>query len=151
MTKPERFTDMAAVRRERERLQAVRNERLAGLHSHWRNLEDKDLRRIFVTGMVRNALRNAFSKSGAKDLFSGISPEMVGGLAAMVFGARARSAGGRALAMGLSAAIPYFSKRFHDAGNGRVKEELNTSWARVKAYVHERREARRKDRTDEAQ
>jgi hypothetical protein len=151
MTKPERFSDMAAVRRERERLRVLRNERLEALNGHWRNLEDKDLRRTFFLSMVRNALRSAFSRSGAKDLLSGISPEMVGGLAAMVLGGRARTVAGKAMAMGLSAAVPFLSGKLRNAGNGRLMSELDTSLERVKAYIRERREARRARRSDEGQ
>jgi uncharacterized membrane protein YebE (DUF533 family) len=109
------------------------------------------MRRSFVLSTVKNALRPLFSIRGAKELASGFNAETLGGLAALFFGGRAKTMGGKALAMGLSAAIPYFSKRLHDARYGHVKEELRTSWERVKTHLRERREARRKEHRDEAQ
>ena len=151
MKTTERFTDMASVQRERERLKAVRDERLHDLDGHWQRMGDPALRRSLVLSTVKNALRPLFSFSGAKELASGFNAETLGGLAALFFGGRAKTMAGKALAMGLSAAIPYFSKRLHDAGDGHVKEELRTSWERVKTHVRERREARRQEHRDEAQ
>jgi uncharacterized membrane protein YebE (DUF533 family) len=76
---------------------------------------------------------------------------MIGGLAAMVLGGRARTVAGKAMAMGLSAAVPFLSGKLRNAGNGRLMSELDTSLERVKAYIRERREARRARRSDEGQ
>jgi hypothetical protein len=148
MATTERFPDMDAVRRERERLLAVRDQRLDTLNGHWENLRDPELKRAIGMGLVKQMLRQLFSWQSAKDLSSGISPEAVGSLAAMVLGGRAKTVAGKALAMGLSAAVPFLSGRLKQAGNGHLMSELDTSWERVKAYIRERREARRDQRSD---
>lgn len=151
MRATERFPDMAAVQRERARLKAVRDERLDVLSGHWQRMRDPALQRSIGLGVVKDLFRSVFSFHGAKELASGINVEALGGLAAMILGGRAKTTAGKALAMGLSAAVPFIAKRMRGAGNGHVGDELNTSWERVKAYVHERREARRNRRSDDAQ
>lgn len=143
MAHPEQFTDMAAVRREQDRLRALRDERMNTLNGHWENVHDPAFQRWMGMGIVKHTLRSTFSWKSAKGMASGISPEMIGGLAAMVLGGRAKTAAGKALAMGLSAAVPFLSGRLKSKGTGHLIAEVDTSWERVKAYVRERIEARR--------
>lgn len=142
---------MDAVRRERERLLAVRDQRLDTLNGHWENLREPELRHAIGIGLLKRTIRHLFTWKSAKDLSAGISPEAVGSLAAMVLGGRARTVAGKAMAMGLGAAVPFLSGKLRNAGNGRLMSELDTSLDRVKAYILERREARRARRADEGQ
>ncbi len=151
MGTPERFTDMAAVQRERERLRAVRDRRLAELNGHWAHLREPELLGSFGGTLAKGMLRSMFSWSKVGKLASGISPEMIGGLAGLVLGGRAKSTAAKVLAMGLSAAVPFLAERFRGGGKGDLLSELDTSWQRLKDHLRERREARRERRSEDAQ
>jgi len=152
MGTPDRFTDMAAVKRERERLLAVRDERLADLNGHWARLREPELLGSFGGTLAKGMMRSMFSWSNAKQAAGLLSPELIGGIAGMALGGRAKSTAAKMLAMGLSAAIPFVAKRIRRQGPEHdVLSELDTSWERLKHYVRERRAARREGRSGDTQ
>lgn len=152
MATTERFESMEAVQRERERLRAQRDERLSQLNGHWEHLREPALQKAIAGGALKVMSRSLFSWNTAKDVASGISPEMIGGLAGLAFGGRAKTTAGKILAMGLSAAVPFIAERLGKRSAGsNVMSEIERSWERVKAYVHERREARSDRRASDGQ
>lgn len=152
MATTERFDSMEAVQQERQRLRAQRDERLLQLNSHWEHLREPALQKAIASGALKVVSRSLFSWNTAKDVARGISPEMIGGIAGLAFGGRAKTTAGKVLAMGLSAAVPFIAERLGNRSNGpNVMSELERSWERVKAYVRERREARADRRASDGQ
>jgi hypothetical protein len=144
MASPERFKDIAAVKRERERLVAIRDARSAALQEHERRLREPELQKALAGSMVKGIAGHLFSWNNAKAMVGGLSPEVIGGIAGSLVGLRAKSTVGKLLAMGLSAAVPMIANRLGSGSGGQsVLSELDRSWDRVKAYVKERRAARR--------
>ena len=152
MATTERFDSIEAVQRERERLRALRDQQLVQLTTHWGHLREPGLQKAIGTGMLKVFTRSLFSWNTAKDVASGISPEMIGGIAGLAFGGRAKTTAGKILAMGLSAAVPFIADRFRGKGTGHnVMSELDRSWERVKNYVRDRRDARAERRASDEQ
>lgn len=152
MATTERFDSMETVQRERERLRAQRDERLLQLNGHWAQLREPELQKAIANGAMKVMSRSLFSWHTAKDVASTISPELIGGIAGLAFGGRAKTTAGKILAMGLSAAVPFIAERIGKSGTGtNVMSELERSWQRVKDHVRERREARAEGRTSDGQ
>lgn len=152
MATTERFDSIEAVKRERERLRAQRDQQLVQLTTHWEHFREPGLQKAIGTGMVKVLTRSLFSWNTAKDVASGISPEMIGGIAGLAFGGRATTTAGKILAMGLSAAVPFIAERIGKSGTGsNVMSELERSWQRVKSYVRGRRDARAERRASDGQ
>lgn len=138
-----RFSDMAEVRAERARLRVEASARMARLEGHWDALRDPTLQRSMARG-VAGALWKAFRPSDALRDIAHDSPGALGALAGLLLGGQAHTWWGRIVTSALGATITSLvpdDQRVDRAG--RVLHEVGTSWDRVKAYVRERREARR--------
>ena len=145
MATTKRFTSLADVHAEKERLRRERDRLQNDLKAQLELVRDKDFRMALVGDAVGDLLRSWRPIRAIMGVF-GKSPGAAGQVLGSVLGGRMGSPLGKVLMAVATAAIPLVMERLgKDPGatGSKLAHELAVSWGRVKDYVRERREAHR--------
>jgi len=145
MATTKRFTSLADVHAEKERLRRERDRVRSGLKDQLELVHDKDFRKALIGDAVGDMLQ-AWRPVRTIMSLLGKSPGTTGQVLGSVLGGGISSPLGKVLMAVASAAIPVVMDRLgKDPGatGSKLAHELAVSWGRVKDYVRERREAHR--------
>lgn len=149
MTRTDRFKDLAAVRAEKLRLDALREWHGERLEQHFNALKQGDFR----TALMKNAVSSAFGGSTPGKLLGSLigTGGIAGGLG-MAMGSGKGSLLKRAGLFALGLAAPKLMKKVSHISLPDIGEELHVSWERLKDHLEVRREekALRKVKDDPA-
>jgi len=143
MPPTERFSSLAEVRVEKERLRVECDRLHSGLKTQLTLLHDTDFRRSLASNTVGDMLM-AFRPLRTIMAHWGMAPGASAKVMEFALGSNANSIIGRALISIVSAIVPAMIDRLgkeHDATGSKMAHELQVSWDRIKEYVNERREA----------
>lgn len=142
MTKTDRFPDLAAVRAEKARLDAVRDHHGEQLENHFNALRSGSFR----SAMLKNTMRSAMGNfAPGRMLGSLIGNGGLGGGLTMALGA---GKGGLMKRIGLFAlglAAPKLMQKMDAISIPDIGHELRVSWDRMKDHLEARRAARARD------
>jgi hypothetical protein len=143
MMRTERFRSLAEVAAHKAQLRAELDVKRARLNGHLNMAREPEFRKA-LTGNVVNDLINSWQPLRTAQEMLNRSPGMVGSAVDMMLGAKRYTPMGRLFATLASAAVPIVMKKFGSNGHqdiGGLRQELGTSWHRLKEYVRQRRAA----------
>ena len=133
MTKTERFSSLADVRKHREQLRYLRDARADDLQVHWENLKDKEFRR----GLMLDAASDLFRLNNGAGALGAIAGgvKMAGAwlpLIGPLLGGRKGILGSRLFWTGLSVALPLLVNKDGSSRIGELWEGLRYRFDQVK-------------------
>ncbi len=143
--KTDRFSNLAALHAEKERLAALRDAHAERLEMHFTALGDGRFRKALVKETLGDAMGHLLPKGLLGTLIGGGG---IGGGLSMAMGAKggwAKRAGLFALGM----AAPALVKRMERFSMADVGRELKVSMERWRQHVHDRKEERREEPIDD--
>ena len=133
MTKTERFSILADVRKQREQLRIQRDARADDLQVHWENLKDKEFRRGLMLDAASDLFRTKNGNGALGAIASGV--KMAGGwlrLIGPMLGGRKGILGSRLFWTGLSVALPLLVNKDGSSRIGELWEGLLNRFDQVK-------------------
>ena len=144
MQRTEPFRTLDDVRQQRQRLKALRAGHIEGIKSHWGTLREPAFTGAVIQGGFRD-LWHSWRPLETLRTVAGDGGDLGSMALGILMGRRATSPWGRALTWAAGIVVPMVTARLGE--NERAQHlisEVRLSWERIKAYVAQRRAARRK-------
>lgn len=125
----ERFTSLADIQRERQRLAALRDASMDRVKTQWKGFNEVTRR-----SLVRHLLHGLFPTQGIlAEAIAGTSRWALGGLAS-----KSHTFGNKLFWRGLSWVVPMFLRRMDPEKAAHIAEEVKVSIDRVRRHMAER-------------
>lgn len=137
MKRIDRFQSLDEVRREREKLKAVRDKHQNALQGYWELVHEPEFRRGLAGDAFGDMLR-AWKPMRALGRFIQSDTGAMGNVLGMAMGSRSKTLKGRLFAWAVSALAPILLKKYATPEKmEHIVTEVKRSWDRVRERVRE--------------